>query len=49
LGCHFCPEGSITDECTGDYFDEMKYYFDVIMGPFKKFVLSAFEKIKDLK
>ncbi|MGO5067411.1 FprA family A-type flavoprotein [Clostridium sp. LCP25S3_F8] len=49
LGCHYCPEGCITDTCSGDYLEEMKYYFDVIMGPFKKFVLMGLEKIKDLE
>ncbi|WP_102400063.1 FprA family A-type flavoprotein [Haloimpatiens massiliensis] len=48
LGCHYCPQGCMTDACTGEYFDEMKYYFDVIMGPFKKFVLAGLNKIKDL-
>lgn len=49
LGCHYCPDSCLTDHCSGDYFTEMKYYFDVIMGPFKKFVNMALEKIKDLK
>lgn len=48
MGCHYCPKGCITDACSGDYFDEMKYYFDVIMGPFKKFVNLAFDKIEGL-
>ncbi|EJO5345982.1 FprA family A-type flavoprotein [Clostridium botulinum] len=48
LGCHYCPESCITDSCSGDYLQEMEYYFDVIMGPFKKFVLMGLEKIKDL-
>ena len=48
MGCHYCPEDSITDQCDGDYFDEMKYYFDVIMGPFKKFVINGLDRIKDL-
>jgi NADH oxidase (H2O-forming) len=48
-GCHYSPEKSIMDNCGDDYFEEMKYYFDVIMGPFKKFVLMALERIKDLK
>lgn len=46
-GCHYCPEKQIDDNFSDDYYEEMKYYFDVIMGPFKKFVLSALEKIKD--
>ncbi|MGE5628837.1 MAG: FprA family A-type flavoprotein [Solirubrobacterales bacterium] len=49
LGCHYCPEDSILDEAAGDYLEEMKYYFDVIMGPFKKFVNMGLDKIKDLK
>ncbi len=47
-GCHYCPSGSVTDNFGDDYFEEMKYYFDVIMGPFKKFVIMALDKIKDL-
>lgn len=48
-GCHYCPKESIKDNFSADYFEEMKYYFDVIMGPFKKFVNQALEKIKDKK
>lgn len=48
LGCHYCQKGCITDDCPGDYSDEMKYYFDVIMGPFKKFVRAGLNKIKNL-
>jgi len=49
MGCHYSPTKCITDDCSGDYFDEMKYYFEVIMGPFKKFVNSGLDKIKDLE
>lgn len=48
FGSHYCPEKSVTDEYAGDYYDEMKYYFDCIMGPFKKFVNMATERIKDI-
>jgi NADH oxidase (H2O-forming) len=48
-GCHYCPKGKMNDDCEEDYYEEMKYYFDVIMGPFKRFVLMALDKIKDLK
>ncbi|MDP4088422.1 MAG: FprA family A-type flavoprotein [Bacillota bacterium] len=47
-GCHYCPSGSVTDNFEDDYLDEMRYYFDVIMGPFKKFVIMALDKIKEL-
>lgn len=49
MGCHYSPVNCITDACSGDYFEEMKYYFDVIMGPFKKFVNMGLDKIKDLE
>jgi flavorubredoxin len=47
-GCHYCPKGDITESFGDDYFEEMKYYFDVIMGPFKKFVIMALDRIKDI-
>lgn len=49
LGCHYCPTTDINEKFSEDYFNEMKYYFDVIMGPFKKFVLMALDRIKPLK
>ncbi|MDV3428659.1 MAG: FprA family A-type flavoprotein [Bacillota bacterium] len=48
LGAHYCPEGLVTDESKENYDDEVKYYFDCIMGPFKKFVSLGLDKIKDL-
>ncbi|MBC5626114.1 FprA family A-type flavoprotein [Clostridium sp. NSJ-49] len=48
-GSHFCPEGSMTCELNDEYFSEMKYYYDCIMGPFPKYVNLGLEKIKDLK
>lgn len=47
-GAHYCPEDMIDDPHNDEYLKEFKYYFDVIMGPFKKFVLAALEKIKEL-
>ncbi|WP_291561779.1 MULTISPECIES: FprA family A-type flavoprotein [unclassified Clostridium] len=49
MGCHYCPANCITDSCSGDYTEEMKYYFDVIMGPFKKFVNAGLDKIENLE
>lgn len=48
FGCHFSDEG-IYNDTVGDFSDEFRYYFDVIMGPFKKHVLSAIDKIKPLE
>lgn len=47
-GAHYCPEDMMNDPHNDEYLEEFKYYFDVIMGPFKKFVLAALEKIKDI-
>lgn len=50
MGCHYCPVCDVTDDsCNEEYFEEMKYYYDVIMSPFKKFVNAGLDKIKDLK
>jgi len=48
FGAHFC-HNAMFDDLTGDYSDAFKYYFDVILKPFSKFMLSAIEKIKPLK
>lgn len=47
-GCHYSPEGSMSEGFDSEYFTELKYYYDCIMGPFPKFVRSALDKIKDL-
>jgi NADH oxidase (H2O-forming) len=49
MGCHYCPAGDIKDNVGDEYFEEMKYYFDVIMGPFKRFASSALEKIEGIE
>ena len=47
-GSHYCPEGSIQEKINEDYFVEMRYYFDCIMAPFKRFVLMGLNKIRDI-
>lgn len=47
-GCHYASENGVLGDVAGDYEAEMKYYFDCIMGPFKRFVLMALDKIKPL-
>lgn len=47
FGAHFCNE-AMFDDLVGDYSDAFKYYFDVILKPFSKFMLKAIEKIKPL-
>lgn len=47
FGAHFSHE-SMFDDLAGDYYDSFKYYFDVILRPFSKFMLKAIEKIRPL-
>ena len=48
FGAHFChPE--MFDDMVGDYNEAFKYYYDVILKPYSKFLLKAIEKIAPLK
>lgn len=47
FGAHFCHE-EMFDDKVGDYEDAFKYYFDVILKPFSRFMLKAIEKIAHL-
>ncbi len=48
FGCHYCDEKVFNDVIEGDFTDSYKYYFDMIMGPFKPHVLQALNKIENL-
>ena len=49
FGCHYCmEEGKIYDHETGDFSQAFRYYFDVIMGPFKEHVLKATPRVREL-
>lgn len=48
FGCHYCDEKLFNDEIEGDFLDSYKYYFDVIIGPFKSYVLQALKKISNI-
>jgi len=45
FGAHFCHE-AVFDDLVGNFDESFKYYFDVILKPFSKFMLKAIEKIK---
>jgi flavorubredoxin len=47
FGAHFCHD-EMFDDLVGDYSESFKYYFDMILRPFSKFMLKAIEKIKPL-
>lgn len=48
FGAHYCDEKMFEDLCD-NYDDAFKYYFDVILRPFSKFMLKAIEKIRPLE
>jgi NADH oxidase (H2O-forming) len=48
FGCHYCHH-KMYDDQVGDFSDAFKYYFDVILKPFSKFMLKAIEKIRPLE
>ncbi len=48
FGAHYCDE-KMFDDIVGDYSESFKYYFDVILQPFSKFMLKAIDKIDDLE
>ena len=47
FGCHFADDRMFDDE-VDDFNPAFRYYFDVIIKPFSKFMLKAIDKIKDL-
>jgi flavorubredoxin len=47
FGAHFCHV-DMFDDLVGNYDEAFKYYFDVILKPFSKFMLKAIEKIRGL-
>ncbi len=48
FGAHYCSE-EMYDDMVDNYDDAFKYYFDVILKPFSKFMLKAIEKIRPLE
>ena len=51
FGAHYSHEEVLlsTVENNDDYLKALRYYYDMIFGPFKKYVLSALDKIKPLE
>ena len=48
FGEHYCNEGMF-DDCVGDFDDAFRYYFNVIMKAYSKFMLQAIERIRPLE
>ncbi|MBN2862563.1 MAG: FprA family A-type flavoprotein, partial [Bacteroidales bacterium] len=47
FGAHYCRY-EMSDDLNDDYLEAFKYYFDVILKPYSKFMLKAIEKIRPL-
>jgi flavorubredoxin len=47
FGAHYCTY-EMKDDLTDDYIKAHKYYFEVIMRPFSRFMLKAIDRIKTL-
>jgi flavorubredoxin len=48
FGAHFC-HNEMYDDKVGNYDEAFKYYFDVILKPFSRFMMKAIEKIRPLE
>lgn len=48
FGEHYCHE-EVFDDLVGDFDDAFRYYYDVIMKPYSKFMLQAIERIRPLE
>ncbi len=48
FGCHFASKDILDDTLTSDFLDAQRYYFDVIISPFKDHSLNAIKKIENL-
>ena len=51
FGFHFSAEQTFDDltPLSSEMIESQKYYFDVIMGPFKNYILDAVKKVRALK
>ncbi|NBC82810.1 MAG: MBL fold metallo-hydrolase [Bacteroidetes bacterium] len=48
FGAHYCDD-RMYDDLVDDYSEAFKYYFDVILKPFSKFMIKAIEKIRPME
>ncbi len=48
FGSHYCDD-RIFDDLVGDFDEAFKYYFDVILKPYSRFMVKAIERIRPLE
>jgi len=49
FGCHYADARICNDLIEGDFLAAYRYYFEMIMGPFKPNIRYALERIKEVK
>jgi flavorubredoxin len=49
FGAHYCDYGMFSNMAVDEYRQAYKYYFDVILKPFSRFMVKAIEKIRPLE
>lgn len=47
FGAHYCHE-AMFDDLVGDFSEDFRYYFDVILKPYSRFMVKAIGKIRPL-
>ena len=47
FGAHYCS-AEMFDDLAGDYSEDFRYYFDVILKPYSRFMIKAIDKIRPL-
>jgi flavorubredoxin len=47
FGAHYCRY-EMSDDLTEEYLEAFKYYFDVILKPYSRFMIKAIERIRPL-
>jgi len=47
FGAHYCHE-EMFDDLVGDFSEDFRYYFDVILKPYSRFMVKAIGKIRPL-
>ena len=47
FGAHYCDPAMIST-LSADYVESFRYYFDVILKPYSRFMIKAIDKIRDL-
>ncbi|OFY63857.1 MAG: MBL fold metallo-hydrolase [Bacteroidetes bacterium RBG_13_43_22] len=48
FGAHYCSY-DMSDDLNKDYLEALKYYFDVILKPFSRFMIKAIDRIRPLE